>query len=378
MYHIQPVQTKADWNTFIDLPWSIYKGDQHWVPPLKMAVRDLLDTRKNPFFKHAEMLPLLCFRDKKCVGRVIGIIDSDHNRFHEEKTAFFGFFEAIDDQKVVSLLLDEVAQWAKSKEMEQVSGPMNPSTNYECGLLVEGFADSPTVMMTYNPPYYAQLLESWGMQKSKDLYAYILSPQKQMSDRILRHAARIRKKDAIVFRSIQMKDFDREVDQVLKIYNDAWEKNWGFIPMAPEEFKHMAKDMKMIIDPSLCLIAEVRGEIAGFSMTLPDVNQAFKKVSDGKLFPTGLLKLLWHTKGLGRKKTIDRCRVVTLGIKREFRELGLGALFYVETHERAREGGYRSGEASWILEDNKPMNKALEQMCGERYKTYRIYQKTLA
>jgi hypothetical protein len=377
VFQIQEVKTKADWKTFIDLPWTIYHRDENWVPPLKIAVRDLLDVKKNPFFKHAEMYPLLCFQGKKCVGRVIGVVDEHHNRFHEEKTAFFGFFEAINDQQVTHLLLDEVAKWAKSKGMLSVSGPMNPSTNYECGLLVEGFSDPPAVMMTYNPPYYVQLIEKWGMEKSKDLFAYILSPKKPMSDRLLRHAERIRKKESIVFRSINLRDFDREVDRVLKIYNDAWEKNWGFIPMEAEEFKHLAKDMKMIIDPNLCLVAEVRGEPAGFSLTLPDVNQVFKKVQDGKLFPSGLIKILWNLKGWGRKKTIDRCRVITLGIKREYRELGLGALFYVESHRRAGEGGYRAGEASWILEDNKPMNKALEQMCGERYKTYRIYQKSL-
>ncbi len=377
MYQIQQVKTQADWKTFIDLPWKIYKNDANWVPPLKIAVRDLLDAKKNPFFKHAEMIVLLCLEDGNCVGRMIGVVDHDHNQFHDEKTAFFGFLETTNDQQVINLLFEEVSQWAKSKQMTHLTGPFNPSTNYECGLLVEGFQDPPTVMTTYNPPYYAELLTAAGMIKAKDLYAYNLPTATPMSERFVKHAERIKKRQSITFRSLKMKEFDQEVDQVLKIYNDAWEKNWGFIPMAPEEFKHLAKDMKLIIDPNLCLVAEVNGEPAGFSLTLPDANQAFKKVKDGKLFPTGLFKLLWNLKGLGRKKTINRCRVVTLGIKRQYRELGLGALFYVESHRRAREGGYLFGEASWILEDNGPMNKALEQMAGERYKTYRIYQKAL-
>ncbi len=377
MYQIQQVKTQADWKTFIDLPWKIYRNDASWVPPLKIAIRDLLDANKNPFFKHAEMIVLLCLKDGNCVGRMIGVVDHDHNRFHDEKTAFFGFLETTNDQQVINLLFEEVSQWAKSKQMTHLTGPFNPSTNYECGLLVDGFQDPPTVMTTYNPPYYADLLTAAGMTKAKDLYAYNLPTAAPMSERFVKHAERIKKRQSITFRSLKMKEFDQEVDQVLKIYNDAWEKNWGFIPMAPEEFKHLAKDMKLIIDPNLCLVAEVNGEPAGFSLTLPDANQAFKKVKDGKLFPTGLFKLLWNLKGLGRKKTITRCRVVTLGIKRQYRELGLGALFYVESHRRAKEGGYLFGEASWILEDNGPMNKALEQMAGERYKTYRIYQKAL-
>lgn len=377
MYQVQQVKTQADWKRFIDLPWEIYKNDKNWVPPLKIAVKDLLDVKKNPFFKHAEMLPLICLKDGKCVGRMIGVIDSDHNRFHEEKSGFFGFFESINDQKVTDLLLQEVAQWVKARGMTQLSGPFNPSTNYECGLLIEGFQDPPTVMMTYNPPYYADLLSRAGLEKAKDLFAYDMKTSTPISERFVKHAERMTKRQGITFRSIQMKDFDREVEQVLKIYNDAWEKNWGFIPMSSEEFKHLAKDMKLIIDPSLCLVAEVRGEPAGFSLTLPDANQAFKKVKDGKLFPTGLIKLLWNLKGLGRKKTINRCRVVTLGIRRQYRELGLGALFYVESHKRALAGGYERGEASWILEDNGPMNKALIQMSADRYKTYRIYQKSL-
>jgi hypothetical protein len=377
VYQIKKVESKSDWKTFIDLPWGIYRGDPHWVPPLKIAVHDLLDVKKNPFFKHADMLPLLGYRDGKCIARLIGVVDYHHNQFHEESTAFFGFFEAYQDQQMVHLMLDEVARWAQSKGMRSLSGPMNPSTNYECGLLIEGFNDSPTVMTTYNPPYYVQLLESYGLTKSKDMYAYHLSVPKPMSSRILKHSERIKQKESVVFRPMNLKNFDHEVEQVLKIYNDAWEKNWGFVPMDSEEFRYLAKDLKMIIDPGLCLIAEIRGEAVGFSLTLPDVNQAFKKVKSGKLLPTGLFKILWHTQGPGRKKTINRVRIVTLGIKREFREVGLGPLFYTESQKRALERGYEWGEASWILEDNKPMNSALKYMGGERSKVYRIYQKSL-
>jgi GNAT superfamily N-acetyltransferase len=365
MYEIRPVVSKADWSHFIELPWTIYKNDQ-------------LDLKKNPFFKHASMYPLVAFQNGKCVGRIVGVIDENLNRFHEEKTALFGFYESINDPKLARQLLDQVAEWAKKNGMNTLRGPVNLSTNHECGLLVEGFQDPPSVMMNYNPPYYADLFEKCGFEKAKDLFAYRLTKDStKLSDRLLAHAERIKKRGSITFRTVRMSEFDQEVDRILEVYNDAWEKNWGFVPMEPEEFRHMAKDMKMILDPELCLIAEVRGKIAGFALTLPDVNQAIKTVKDGKLLPTGLFKLLWNAKGPGRKKTINRIRIITLGIKKAYQELGIGPLLYTEYTTRGKAFGYSSGEASWILEDNKPMNKALEQMCGERYKVYRIYDRPL-
>ena len=378
MFDIRPVTSKKDWDEFIQLSWKIYENDPHWVPPLRIAVRDLMDVNKNPFFKHASMHPLLAYRGRECVGRVVGIVDQNHNDFHQEKTAFFGFFEAIDDQKLVNQLLDSVAKWAKSQGMQILRGPVNPSTNFECGLLVEGFEDSPSVMTTYNPLYYGKLLEAWGLSKVKDLYAYDIDGRSvKFSDRLIAHAERIRKKGAVHFRTVKMSEFEKEVERIHEIYNDAWEKNWGFVPMNAEEFQHMAKDMKAIVDPELCLIAEVKGEPIGFALTLPDVNQAIKKVRDGKLFPTGIFKLLWNLKGPGRRSTIKRCRIITLGIKKAYQEFGVGPLLYTEYLKRGPALGYAVGEASWILEDNKPMNKALQHMGGRRTKVYRIYDRAL-
>lgn len=377
MYELRRVETSSQWAAFINLPWFIYRDDPHWVPPLKMGVRDLLDTKKNPFFSHAEMFPIAAFEGEKCLGRVIGVIDRNHNQFHSEKTAFFGFFEAIQDQKLVNQLLDEVAKWAKSKGMEVLRGPMNPSTNHECGLLVEGFDDSPTVMTTYNPSYYPALLEGWGMVKAKDMYAYLVDSRRKVSDRLMAHSERLKQAGQVKLRPVRAKDFDEEIGRIFDIYNDAWEKNWGFVPMEPAEFRHLAKDLKTIYDPELCLIAEVQGEVAGFALTLPDVNQAIKKVKNGKLLPTGVFNLLWNTRGPGRRKTINRCRIVTLGIKKAYREFGIGPLLYTEYFKRAPALGYPCGEASWVLEDNKPMNQALEMMCGQRTKVYRIYDSVL-
>lgn len=379
MIEIKSVANKKDWDQFIEFPWQIYSGNAHWVPPLRIAVRDLLDVVKNPFFRHATMHPLLAYRGGQCVGRIVGVIDDNHNKYHDESTAFFGFFECIDDTEVAHGLLNEVARWAKEKGLHVLRGPMNPSTNHECGLLIEGFKISPSVMMTYNPPYYARLLESWGLAKSKDLFAYDIDGKKvQFSQKLLAQAEKLKQGGQVTFRPVNIKKFDHEVDTILDIYNDAWEKNWGFVPMEPVEFRHMAKDMKGILDPKLLLIAEVRGQPVGFALTLPDVNQAIHKIKDGKLFPTGLLKLLWNLKGPGRKKTINRCRILTLGIKKAYREMGIGPLLYAEYLKLGPALGYPVGEASWILEDNVPMNRALEHMCGEKTKVYRIYDRALA
>jgi hypothetical protein len=378
MLQIRSVESKADWKAFLDLPSQIYNGDALWVPPLRIAVKDSLDVNKNPFFKHAFMHPVLAWKGDQCVGRVVGVIDENHNKFHEEKTAFFGFFECIDDQAVANGLLDAVLQWAQSKNMKTVRGPVSLSTNHECGLLIEGFDASPSVMMTYNPKYYEKLLEKWGLAKSKDLFAYeIPSDINKFSERLLAHSERLKQRSSVVFRSIKMNQFSQEIDRIISVYNDAWEKNWGFVPMDEEEFKHMAKDMKAVVDPELILIAEVRGEVAGFSLALPDVNQAFKKLKDGKLSPIGLVRLIWNLKGPGKKKTINRLRILTLGIKQNYRSLALGPLFYTEYFKRANRLGYAVGECSWILEDNVAMNKALKLMSATKTKTYRIYDRSI-
>ncbi len=378
MIELKAVASKKDRAQFIDLAWEIYKGDPNWVPPLKIAVRDLLDVRKNPFFKHATMQAWLAFKDGKPVGRVIAVVDDYHNKYHEEKTGFFGFFECTQDYEVAQQLLDTARDWLKSKGMTTIRGPANPSTNHEAGLLVEGFQDPPAVMMTYNPEYYGEFFERWGLSKAKDMFAYeMVSATTKFSDRIYAHSERVKKRSGIVFRTVRMKEFEKEVDRILEIYNDAWEKNWGFVPMDAEEFRHMAKDMKAIVDPEMLLIAEVNGVPAAFGLALPDVNQAFQKIPDGKLLPTGLFKLLWNTKGPGKKKTINRCRIITLGVKQAYREAGIGPLLYVEYLQRGLKQGYSRGEASWILEDNLPMNKALQHMSAKRTKVYRIYDRAI-
>jgi len=377
MIKIKRVKNSKDWKVFFDLPKMIYQENNYWVAPIELSVKEQLDVNKNPFFRHASMAAFLAYQNDQCVGRIVAVVDDNHNNFHKEQTAFFGYFESTNDQEVAKALLDQANAWAKEKDMKVLRGPVNLSTNNECGLLVEGFEDSPTVMMSYHLPYFQTLLENYGFKKSKDLLAYQVDTDSKMSERLLKHSERLQKRRSIGFRPVNMKRFKQELDCILDIYNDAWEANWGFVPMDRVEFQAVAKELKAVIDPGLVLIAEVRNQPVGFALALPDVNQAVKKMKDGKLLPFGLLKFLWNYKGPGKKKTISRCRILTLGIKRKFQEVGLGPLFYAEYVRKAKQLGYDYGEASWVLEDNAAMNKSLERMCGKRTKVYRIYDRDI-
>ncbi len=377
MLEIKPVVSKKDWRAFISLPWSIYTRYPHWVPPLRVTVRDTLNTNKNPFFRHAQMLPLLAERDGEFVGRVAGIIDQVHNDYHCEQSAFFGFFECVNDQRTCDALMDTVADWAREHGMNRLLGPVNPSTNHECGMLIDGFDKDPRIMMPYNPPYYIDLVTGYGFERAKDLTAWDVDSAKHFTDRLVKIADRQKRRSQITVREVDMRRFDREVGTILEIYNQAWDKNWGFVPMDETEFRHMANDMKMIMDPGLCLIAEVGGEPAAFGLTLPNINQVLKKIPAGKLFPSGIFKLLWYFFGPGRKSTVTESRILALGIKHEHRSLALGALLYAEYIQRSPALGMPVGEASWILEDNREMLHSLEAMNAEQTRRYRVYQKAL-
>lgn len=355
---------------FVNLPYKLYAKDPNWVPPLKMAVKDLLSP-KHPFYRSGEMKKWLAMQGGKFVGRIAGIINHEHNEFHEEKVGFFGFFECSENMDIAEGLFIKAENWLRSKGMLAVRGPMNPSTNYEVGTLVKGFDDPPQIMMTYNPPYYTKLIENLGYGKSKDLFAYMLPGDSKLPEKIQRISDRVAKSNKITWRNLNKKYWDREVDLMLEIYNDAWEKNWGFVPMSEEEFRHTANDLKQVADENLIFFVEVAGDPAGFLVALPDYNQVFKQIPNGKLFPTGIFKLLTA------KKRIDRIRIITMGVKKRYRNLGLAALMYNRIFTISNEQGWREGEMSWVLEDNVEMVKPLKIMGAEQYKTYRIYEKGL-
>ncbi len=366
---IHAVEGKKAIQAFVDLPWTIYKNDPKWVPPLKMAVKDLL-APKHPVYETCDTKMFLAYKNDKLAGRIMGVVNHHHNQFHNEKAAQFGFFESINDTEVANALLQKVEDWSLAQGMELIRGPFSPSTNYECGLLVEGFHDEPQIMMTYNPPFFKTLIEGASYQKSMDLLAYQFDMSFVMPEKISRISKRVEESANITYRTINMKKWTEEVALMRELYNAAWEKNWGFVPMTEDEFAHTAKDLKTVLDPNLVLFVYVKNEPAGFIVGLPDYNQIFKTIPTGKLFPTGLFKLL-----TGKKK-ITRFRVLTMGVKEKFRNLGLASLMYVKAYENARKT-YSECEMSWILETNFNMNRPLELMGAKPYKRYRIFEKVL-
>jgi len=362
------VTSQADLMKFIKFPWKIYSNDPYWVPPLIMDRKKLLDTSKNPFFKHAEIQLFLAKKNNEIVGRIAAIKNDLHNLHHNDKVGFFGFFECMNDQQTANLLFDSAKQWLEEKGMNAMRGPANPSSNDEYGMLIEGFNDSPRILMTYNPKYYINLCENYGFVKAKDLNAFKLETDKVLSSEKLKRVADIaQQRSGLKIFQIDMKKFDSELDKVKYVYNKAWAPNWGFVPMTEEEIDAMAKDFKAIIEPSLLLFGEINGKLVGFALVVFDYNFIFKKMN-GRLFPFGIIKLLTQ------KKKIPWARIITLGIIPEYQKRGLDAVFYYEIVTRAAKLNIFLGEASWVLEDNDMMNRGLEVMNAHAYKKYRIYE----
>jgi len=367
---IKPVRTKKEKKLFIDLEWQMNRDVSNWVSPLHMERTKLLDTKKNPFFEHAEIELFIAYKEGKPAGKIAAITNENHNRFHNDKAGFWGFFDCIDDQELASALFDNAAQWLRSKEKDHMLGPMNPSTNDEVGILIKGFDTPPYLMMRHNPEYYPALAEGFGNKKVKDLYAWIIptaEAQENITEKMIRVSGKILKKYNITIRDINLKKLNEEVKLIKEVYNDAWSDNWGFVPFTDSEIDHMAVDLKSIADKNLIYIAERDGEPIGFSVTLPNINEVLQKIPTGKLLPTGIFKLL-----IGLKK-IKNVRVIILGVKKELQFSGLGSVFYVRSIRTANARGYINGEMSWILEDNHTMNKAIEGIGSKLYKIYRIY-----
>lgn len=365
---IKKVTTDKELKEFIKCQWNFYREDPYWVPPLIVDRMDLFNKKKNPFFQHAEMDMFLAFKNKEIVGRIAAITNQNHNDFQEDNNGFFGFFESVDDQAVANALFDTVIEWLREKGKDGMMGPMNPSTNDEVGLLIDGFDISPYVMMTHNPPYYKKLYEEYGLAKAKDLIAwYIDTEAVNISDKMIRVAEKGAEKFGVTIRNIKFKNLKKELELIRQVYNNAWAKNWGFVPVTTAEFDHLAANLKQIADEDFLLLAEKGDQPVGFTLTLPNINEVLKTIPDGKLFPTGLFKLLT---GLKKVKTV---RVITLGIIREYQFAGLGSLLILETIKRAKAKGITGGEMSWILEDNHTMNRPIESLGAYVHKKYRVY-----
>jgi GNAT superfamily N-acetyltransferase len=367
---LSPVKSDRDLDAFIDLPWRIYAGYPLWVPPLKSDIRDIL-SEKNPFWKHADKRLFLAYRDGAPVGRCAAVVDRTYVEFHEEPCGFFGFFESIDDADVAGALLSVARDWLGKRGMRLMRGPASPSLNEECGVLIEGFDDPPAIMMPYTPPYYPALLERAGLRKSKDLLSYHISTASPIPARIENLAKRIGRKGNITVRCMRKNKWDEELNIVRDIYNEAWEKNWGFTPMTGEELDAMAEKLKPILHADAVHFVEVTGRAVAFSIMLPDINQALKHL-DGKLGIWGTLKFLYYF------RKIDRLRLITLGVRKDYRNRGFEVLLYRESWLTSRRKGWKDAELGWILENNEPMNRGMRALEGRVYKKYRIYEGDVA
>jgi hypothetical protein len=359
-------------NEFIKYPFKLYKGTPYgkfWVPPLIADVKKLF-SNENPFFKHAKIKFFMAYETGKPVGRVAAIVDQNHIKFHNEKCGFFGYYESINDVNVTKRIMAEAKEYLKGEGMEIIRGPFNPSTNDEIGFLLEGFDSPPVVMMPYTPPYYLCLFEQADFLKAKDLHAYFKPTTEDPPEKIRRIVEKVKKRENLKFRNFDMNDFDNEVKRFKEIYNSAWEKNWGFVPMTDEELDFMAKALKPIIDPRLAHFIEVDGKPVGSTLCVPDFNFVLKRLN-GRLGPIGILKYFYY------KGKIPIVRLMTLGVIKEYRNRGLEAILYNEIFLATRKAGYVGGEMSWTLEDNDLINRGIEAMGGKLYKKYRIYEAKL-
>ncbi len=376
---IRTMRTAGERDQFIKFPWQVYQDNPYWVPPLISERRHFLDLEKNPFFEHARVEYFMAFRDDEPIGTIAAFTNTAYNDFQQVNVGFFGFFEVLEDREAAHALLKAAEKWARAAGHDSIMGPAQFSTNDESFLLIDGYDDPPRALMTYNPPYYLEFIQSAGFQKVMDSWAYSLNLpdfMKNMPEKLKRVVEKVREKQRLKLRPIRMKEFDTEVDRFKKVYNKSWERNWGFVPMTDAEIDQLAANLKPIIDPDLVLMVEVDGEVIGFSLTVPDLNQPLLHAYPHPSVPETLtmVKLLWHWKVRKRAKWI---RVIALGVLPEYRARGVDALMYMETAKRAAAKGYLWAEGSWILENNEPMNRAIQMLGGEVYKTYRMFEKPL-
>jgi len=377
---IRPVDSKQDLETFLHIPWTLgMKSDPNWVPPLLDDYRRSLNPKKSPFLKHGEMRCFLALQDGAPVGRISAQTDADFDRQWpgEKGVAFFGFFDSKDDPAVARALFDAAAGWARSKGRTRLRGPFTLDSKGEVGVLIEGFDTPPRIGMPHNRPYVGPLIESAGLAKAKDFYAWWYTSG-QIDERTRRIAERTLQLPNVRVRPMELSNFRREVDIVRDIYNSAWSQNWGFIPFTTDELEIIATEYKMFVDTEIALIAEVDGKPAAMCFAIPDVNEMVKDF-DGELMrrPQNLLKLLWRL----RFRRPKHARLLLLGVKEEYRASHrygtLAAVLYVEVARRGAARGYVGGELSWTLEDNVMINRGIERMGARRYKTYRVYERQI-
>ncbi len=363
------VGERADLGAFIAFPYALHRDDPCWAPPLRRDARLLVDTTRNPFYEHAERELFVASRDGHVVGRVAAIDDRLHRETHGDRTGFVGFFDSVDEPQVAQALFDAAARWLKGRGLEVQRGPVSPSINDEVGVLVDGFETPSVLMMPHNPRYYPGLFESAGFRKAKDLLAF-QSTYTTLPERLIAATEIVGKRYGITCRPLDMRRFDQEIVRVKQLYNSAWEKNWGHVPLTDREIDALAGQLRPIVVPELVVFAERAGEPVGFAAAIPDINVALRKNPAGRLLP-GILKVLWAS------RRVTRLRVLLLGVVREWHNKGVDALMYRRVWENGRRRGFDWAEGGWILEDNQPMINGLKRLGFEPYKTYRVYERPI-
>jgi GNAT superfamily N-acetyltransferase len=366
------VSGRRELDTFIRLPWRLYRGIANWVPPLISERRRHLSFRHNPFFEHAEAAYFLAWRDGVPVGRISAQVDHRLNEFQDNRWGLFGFFESVDDASVSSALFESAEQWLRERGRDRMVGPMDFSTNHECGLLVEGHGLMPQILENWHHPYYRELFARAGMRKAMDLYKWqiLTSEPERVLPVIYDLADSLEESHGIHVRNMRRRDFAAEVERFMEVYNAAWRRNWGFVPLTAAELRAYAKELKPILDERLAFIAEKDGEAVGAALTLPDINKVLARLN-GRMLPLGWLKIL-----RGRRR-LDEIRVFALGVKHEYRHTGTAAAFYAEHWRECLRRGVRRAETGWILETNEPMNRAMEALGGDIVKRYRVFERRI-
>jgi GNAT superfamily N-acetyltransferase len=378
---VEPVHTAEERLAFIYFQWEVYRDDPYWVPPLISERVEFLDKERHPFHQHSEVELFMARRDGKPVGTIAAILNKRHNEFHNERVGFFGLFEVLQDREAAEALLETACDWARGKGLTAIRGPENFSQNEEVGLLVDGWDGPPVVMMTYNPRYYVDFIEGAGFYKAMDLLAYMLDLTQygrhgeNLPPKLLRVAEKIQERGNFTVRKIDMRHFEEEVARFRGIYNSAWEKNWGFVPMTNAEFDHIAAGLRQMLDPDLLWFAEKDGESIGAMVPLPNLNQPLVKAYPRPGVPEWwtMAKLLWHWKVRG---CVDTMRAFAGGVLEPYRGRGVDAVLLVNL-ARAALPRYKQAEISWVLENNMMMRRTAEAFDAQVYRTYRIYEKKL-
>jgi GNAT superfamily N-acetyltransferase len=378
---VLPVTSEAERIALLEFPWKVYRGDPYWVPPLLSERKAFTDPKQSPFFEHARVQFFLARRGDEIVGTIAAFTNDLYNEFQKTNVGWFGFFEVLEDAEAAAALLEAAAIWARQAGHTSLLGPAQFSTNDEVGLLVDGFDDPPRILMTYNPRYYLGFLEAAGFHKAMDLLAYTtnfaeIDERGGLSPKLLRVVDKVKARGRFHIRPVHMWEFAKELERVKVIYNQSWERNWGFVPMTDAEIERTASQIKPLIDPDLVSAAEVDGQVIGFGLMLPDLNAPLRKAypRPGKPEWLTLLELLWYWKV---RREVKWIRAFALGVVPEYRGKGVDALLYLHTAEQALRKGYQSVEMSWLLESNEMVLRSAEMLGAHRYKTYRVFEKRL-